>query len=166
VPPLRVRVGVATGELLVGLIGSSNKFDYTVLGDTANLGARLEGLNKLYGTSVLVTARTAREAGGAVVARRIDAVRVVGRLEPVELYEVLGEAGEADGVLPLRCEGYAEAAARYARRDWAGAAERFARVCREWPDDGAARAMAERCKWFGANEPAGDWDGVWVATSK
>lgn len=166
IPPLRVRVGIATGEVLVGLIGSSNKFDYTVMGDTANLGSRVEGLNKLYGTSILATARTAREAGDAVITRCIDTVRVVGRAEPVELYEVLAESGEEDGVLPLRCEAYAEAAARYQQRHWSAAATAFARVCREWPDDGAARAMAQRCAALQASEPAPDWDGVWVATSK
>jgi class 3 adenylate cyclase len=166
VPPLAVRVGVATGEVLVGIIGSSNKFAYTVMGDTANLGSRLEGLNKLYHTNVLVTARTAREAAAAVVTRPIDRVRVVGRAEPIELHEVLAERGEENGVISGRCEAYAEALVHYARRDWTGAHAAFQRIIHEWPDDGASRAMAERCAAFQREDPGPKWDGVWIATSK
>lgn len=96
-PPLRLRVGLATGDVLVGNIGSPSKFNYTVMGDTANLGARLEGLNKLYGTCILAAQRTVREAGPAIVWRQIDTVRVVGRAEPVVVCEVLAEA---DGASP------------------------------------------------------------------
>ena len=166
VPPLAVRVGVATGEVVVGIVGSSNKFDYTVMGDTANLGSRLEGLNKLYHTHVLATARTAREAAAAVVTRPIDRVRVVGRAEPIELHEVLAERGEEDGEVALRCEAYAEALARYERRDWPAARAAFERILGEWPNDGASRAMAGRCATFQHEDPGPDWDGVWVATSK
>lgn len=170
VPSLGVRVGIATGEVLVGLIGSSNKYDYTVMGDTANLGSRLEGLNKLYGTSILVTARTAREAGDAVVTRRIDAVRVVGRAEPVEVFEVVADRDEPNAEIAMatarRCEAFAKAAGRYARREWAAAATAFERVCREWPEDSAARTFAERCAAFQHQDPGPGWDGVWAATSK
>jgi class 3 adenylate cyclase len=166
VPPLGVRVGVATGEVLVGIIGSANKYSYTVMGDTANLGSRLEGLNKLYGTSVLVSARTAREAQRAVVTRRIDRVRVVGRGEPVELHEVVAERSDCGGDVPLRCEAYAEAMARYERRAWSEALKGFDRITNEWPQDAAARAMGLRCAMFQQSHPNSDWDGVWNATSK
>jgi class 3 adenylate cyclase len=169
VPPLRVRVGVATGEVLVGIIGSANKYNYTVMGDTANLGSRLEGLNKLYGTQVLVTERTAREAEGVVFVRRVDRVRVVNRIEPVELYEVLGERDDAatsDGDARQRCEAYAEALARYERRAWAEAGVAFRGMCQHWPHDAPARAMAQRCVAFEESCPGDDWDGVWNATSK
>ena len=166
VPPLSVRVGVATGEVLVGIIGSANKYNYTVMGDTANLGSRLEGLNKTYGTNVLVSARTAAEAAHAVLTRRIDRVRVVGRAEPVEIHEVLAERGQENGVFSLRREAYAQAMSRYERRMWAEAGAAFERMTREWPNDGAARMMLTRCAAFQQSDPGPEWDGVWNATSK
>jgi adenylate cyclase len=165
VRPLAVRVGVATGEVLVGIIGSANKYNYTVMGDAANLGSRLEGLNKIYGTNVLVSERTAQEAAGAVLTRRVDRVRVFGRAEPVDLYEVIAERGEENGAV-LRCEAYAEAMSQYDRRAWPIAAAAFERMTREWPHDGAARAMAERCTAFQESDPGTDWDGIWNAATK
>lgn len=165
-PPLGIRIGIATGDVLVGIIGSANKYNYTVMGDTANLGSRLEGLNKLYGTSILVTERTAREADRFVVTRRVDRVRVVGRAEPVELYEVLTERDQDNGELPKRCTAFAEAVALYERRAWADAATAFERVAEEFPEDAAARTMADRCAAFREQDPGPTWDGVWTATQK
>jgi class 3 adenylate cyclase len=165
-PPLGIRVGVATGDVLVGIIGSANKYNYTVMGDTANLGSRLEGLNKLYGTSILVTERTAREAERFVLSRRVDRVRVVGRAEPVDLYEVLAERGEVNGSLPKRCAAYAEAVSLYERRAWSDAATAFETVARQFPEDAAARTMANRCAAFREEAPGAEWDGVWTATAK
>jgi class 3 adenylate cyclase len=165
-PPLGIRVGVATGDVLVGIIGSANKYNYTVMGDTANLGSRLEGLNKVYGTSILITERTARAAEPFVLTRRVDRVRVVGRAEPVDLYEVLAERGQENGSLPKRCAAYAEAVSLYERRAWSDAETAFDRVAREFPEDSAARTMAERCAAFRQADPGADWDGVWTATAK
>jgi adenylate cyclase len=165
-PPLGIRVGIATGDVLVGIIGSANKYNYTVMGDTANLGSRLEGLNKLYGTSILVTERTAREAERFVLTRRVDRVRVVGRAEPVDLFEVLAERGEENGKLPKRCAAYADAVSLYERRAWSDAASAFERVAREFPEDAAARTMAHRCAAFREADPGANWDGVWTATAK
>jgi adenylate cyclase len=167
VPPLNVRVGVATGEVLVGIIGSANKYSYTVMGDVANLGSRLEGLNKIYGTRILALDQTAKAADRSVLTRRIDRVRVVGRAEPVEIYEVLCERGEENGSeVTLRCEAYAEAFACYERRAWADGAAAFERVAAQWPSDSAARAMAKRCEKLHELNPNADWDGVWNATNK
>lgn len=167
VPPLGVRVGIATGEVVVGIIGSANKYSYTVMGDSANLGSRLEGLNKFYDTSILVAARTAREAGGELLTRRIDNVRVLGRAEPVEIHEVLAERAQAaDDALDLRCDAYAAALRLYEARKWASAGAEFERIVRTWPEDGPARVMAARCATFERSLPAPDWDGVWSVATK
>jgi class 3 adenylate cyclase len=161
VSPLRVRVGIATGELLVGNIGSKSKYNYTVMGDVANLASRLEGVNKAYGTQILVSGRTAFDAEPHIVSRKIDNVRVVGRAEPVQLFEVLGEAGEVDAEVSRRCLQYAKALELYFNRRWAEARTAFEQV-----GDSPAAAMATRCAVLSQNEPANSWDGVWSLDQK
>jgi class 3 adenylate cyclase len=153
VPPLRVRVGIATGEVLVGNIGSRSKYNYTVMGDGANLASRLEGVNKLYGTQILATSRTASEAADAIAFRRIDTVRVIGRLEPVELFEVLGEiASGTNGNIAA----YHDALELYRSRRFDDARAAFDRI-----DDAPSRAMAGRCAVLLEHDPGPAWDGVW-----
>lgn len=158
-PPLRMRVGLATGDVLVGNIGSPSKYNYTVMGDTANLGARLEGLNKLYSACILAAQRTVREAGDAIIWRTIDTVRVVGRAEPVVVCEVLAEAdsraptafGSAGDIMDGAMQG-ANRGATYGRSTVAAASNEGAALKRRCDAYAAALRLYESRDWLAARD--------------
>lgn len=165
--PLRTRVGVATGETLVGNIGSRTKFNYTVMGDIVNLGSRLEGLNRFYGTTALATAECATQAGDAVVHRRIDTARVLGRSEVVALHEILRDAADQPFEHETQwLETFARAHVLHDQRRWADAAHGFEAALAIRPSDAAARTLLQRSRSFAQHGTPPDWDGVWTHDSK
>ncbi|MBI2945987.1 MAG: GAF domain-containing protein [Candidatus Wallbacteria bacterium] len=160
-PDLSMRIGVNTGEMVVGNFGSAVRKSLTVLGDNVNLGARLEPTNKEYGTEVLVTGDTMAQTGNHFWAREIDRVRVVGRKTPVALYEPL-----APRTTPLPPEleemlaHYERALAAYRALDFAGATALFSRALQIVPEDGPSRAMLDRAEQYAKSPPPPGWDGV------
>lgn len=143
--PFRTRTGINSGEMLVGNIGSTRRFNYTVMGDAVNLAARLEGANKAYGTRILASDRTRALCGDTVAFREIDRVRVVGRAEPVAIFE--------PGTAP---PDYAAALARYRAGEFADALRGFDAIATL---DSPAAALAERCRRLIEAPPAA-WDGT------
>ena len=165
-PRLKVRMGINTGAMVVGNMGSDMRMDYTVMGDAVNLAARLEGANKEYGTSIMISEHTCAACRDHIEVRELDAIRVVGKEETVVVYELLGRRG---GLTPERQQLlalYNEGLGLYRRREWRQAAELFAGILEKHPDDGPALTYMERCLDYQIRPPGKNWDGVYTLKIK
>jgi adenylate cyclase len=166
-PPLIARTGINSGLMLVGNLGSKYRFAYGALGDHVNLGSRLEGLNKAYGTQILIGENTARLVEKAFLLREIDMVQVVGRGQAVRIYELLARAGTP---LPIEQEKafslYAAGLAAYRERRWGEALKLFQESLTLWSGDGPSQTMADRCQIYQKTPPPEEWGGVYEATHK
>ncbi|MCB9538142.1 MAG: adenylate/guanylate cyclase domain-containing protein [Myxococcales bacterium] len=161
-PEVHVRIGLNSGPALVGNMGSERRFEYTMLGDTVNLAARLEGTNAQYGTRILCGEATAARVGAGVVLREVDRVQVKGRSRAVQVYEVVGE--RAEPVVVARLGRFAAALERYRAGAFAEARAAFEALSAE--GDAPSAIFAERAAAYEQAPPPGDWAGVFVMTTK
>jgi adenylate cyclase len=155
---MRMRIGLNTGDVVVGNMGSHKRFNYTILGDAANLAARLEGANKAFGTETMVSGTTWQLACAQFSGRKLADLRVVGRKTAVPVYELTGFAADA---APPGWDVFAAGLTRFREGDFAAAREVFEQL----PDDPAAKSYARRCGELCAHPPT-LWDGVWGLTEK
>jgi len=162
----RVRMGINTGEMVVGNLGSKTRVDYTIMGDSVNLAARLEGAGKAYDVTTMISETTYRAAREVIDVRELDSLRVVGRDEPVRVYEILGRLGEVDPKKMEVIEIYKEGLALYKERKWDDAIATFESGLQIDPLDGPSKIFLARCHEYKQAPPPENWDAVHDLDSK
>ncbi len=175
---LHMRIGLNTGGMVVGNMGSAHRMDYTIMGDSVNLAARLEGVNKVYGSQILISEFTFKFIQEALECRELDRIRVVGKDQPVAIYEVLCEKGELDPVTQEAYTRFADGLALYRQKKWADAILLFEQCIEIKGEDRPSRTFIQRCEDFQKIEKRSrrgsdkgsiipdDWDGVFSMRSK
>jgi class 3 adenylate cyclase len=161
-----LRIGIATGEALVGSIGSEFMMSFTVMGDTVNLASRLESANKIYGSRCLVSEATFVGAAATVEAREIDRLVVAGQTQPQVVFEIMGRKGELSAQQLSLINHYSEGLAAYRSRRWEDAKSALNVALETIPDDGPSITLLSRIESLRANPPAADWDGSWRLDQK
>jgi len=171
-PKLDIGIGLNSGPASVGNMGSELQIGYTAMGDTVNLSSRLEGLNKEYGTHILVNESTFKEVkNDGFLFRELDIIRVKGKLQPVTIYELVGKVAELETTpeyagLEERLRCFAEARSFYSKRQWEQAQHAFQTILERFPGDGPSRMYWKRCQEYLFDEPPVGWDGVFTMTHK
>jgi adenylate cyclase len=163
---LLTRIGINTGTMVVGNMGTDQKMDYTIMGSSVNLASRLEGVNKQYGTWILLSQTACEQGAGRFLTRRLDRVRVVGIEEPVRLHELVDEKSGAEPQVVEAIEAFEAGLTLFEEKEWIKAGAAFENVLRIKPDDGPATVFLKRCNEFAVKPPAASWDGVYRMETK
>jgi adenylate cyclase len=164
--PLLTRIGINTGDMVAGNMGTENKMDYTIMGNAVNLAARLEGVNKQYGTWILASETTIKDCGNQILARKLDRVRVVGINEPIRIYEPFELTEDASPDQKNLVDTFHHALDEFENRNWKKAAAIFKEALAIRNDDAPSKKFLDRCTKFLEEEPSVSWDGVYNLTEK
>ncbi len=163
---LTMRIGLNTGLMVVGNMGSKSRMDYTMMGDSVNLAARLEGVNKQYGTQTMISQFTYELVKDAVEVRELDRIRVMGKAEPVTIYELIGKTNEVSSEMKTILPVFKEGLDFYKKREWRKGIASFEKVLAIDENDGPSKTYLLRCRDYLKSPPPVDWDGVFSMTSK
>ena len=164
-PRIDIGVGINTGVMLVGNMGSKKRFNFTIMGDNVNLASRLEGTNKTFGTRLIISENTYRAVQKEMLVRELDLIRVKGKLKPVKIFELVGTVAETDQHRD-RLGRFGRGLEAYREGLWATALETFEALARDYPQDGPCHVFIKRCHDFLLQPPEGVWDGVYVMKTK
>ncbi len=172
IPAFDIGIGLNTGPAVVGNMGSDSRFDYTAMGDTVNLGARLESINKQYSSRILISENTKNMIKKEFMTRKIDKVAVKGKNEPVMIYELAGSREEAEDWYGPLCTTFEKGIELYFRKEWSKAIHEFEKCLKirknngDGKEDGPSTLFITRCKQFKKTPPPKDWSGVWIMKTK
>ncbi|MBF0187827.1 MAG: adenylate/guanylate cyclase domain-containing protein [Magnetococcales bacterium] len=165
-PEMNIRIGLNSGPMVVGNMGSAQRMDYTIMGDSVNLAARLEGANKFYNSGTMLSEYTHAQCAEFIDARELDTVRVVGKNTPITIYQLLDRKNQTSGPLAEVVELFARGREAYNAMDFVTAQEIFSKALKILPDDGPSRTYLDRCRLYAEVPPPADWDRVFNFTSK
>jgi adenylate cyclase len=165
-PYFSTRIGLNTGKMIVGNIGSASRTDYTAIGDSVNIASRLEGINKIYGTQIIISESTYQEVKTNVVARELDELKVKGKQLPLKIYELIAIRGnESDETLKI-ISLFGEGLENYRHQNWIEAKQKFSEVLKIDENDGPSKMYIDRCNILENNEISPNWDGIYIAQNK
>ena len=165
-PKFHVRMALATGDTLIGTVGSDTTKSFTVIGDTVNIASRLEGVNKVYGTDLIINEECYRLVETEVEVRELDLVTVYGKTEPIRIYELLSKGGELDAPTTELCHTFRIALDHYRQQKWQNAEQGFRACLQIKQHDGPSLEFLTRIATFARTPPPKDWNGVWQTSSK